>query len=122
MMKRILVVDDEEDITTLLKLGLEREGYQVDSYNDPLVALSNFRSGAYDLVVIDIRMPQMSGFELCRQIRKIDKGAKICFFTAFEVYREEFHMMFPELSVDCFLRKPMSIAEFSTAVKPLIGV
>jgi len=120
MKKRILIVDDEAGITTSLKLGLKRKGYQVDTYNDPLVALSNFRSDAYDLVVIDIRMPQMSGFELCREIRKIDESVKVCFFTAFEIYREEFHMIFPELSVDCFLRKPMSIAEFSNAVKPLM--
>jgi two-component system catabolic regulation response regulator CreB/two-component system response regulator ChvI len=117
---RIFIVDDEEDITILLKIGLEREGYHVDVYNDPVEALSNFRFG-YDLVVLDIRMPKMTGFDLCREIRKIDELVRVCFFTAFEVYREDFHKMFPELSADCFLRKPMSIAEFSAAVKRLLG-
>lgn len=120
-MKRILIVDDDEDITTLLKVGLERRNYKVDVYNDPVEALSNFKAGSYDLLIIDIRMPKMTGFELFRELRKIDAEVRVCFFTAFEIYREEFHRMFPELSSDCFLRKPMSIPEFADAVKKLIG-
>jgi two-component system, OmpR family, response regulator ChvI len=118
----ILIVDDDHDITKLLKIGLERRGYRVTTFNDPKEALSNFVAGVYDLLILDIRMPNMTGFELFRELRKIDPSARVCFFTAFEIYSEEFHTLFPELQSDCFLRKPMSIAEFAAAVKRLVGV
>jgi two-component system, OmpR family, response regulator ChvI len=70
---KILLVDDERDITTLFTLGLEVNGFEVDAFNDPLQALSGFKSDAYDLVLLDYRMPAMNGFELYREIRKRDK-------------------------------------------------
>jgi len=109
MMKRILVVDDEPDITTSIKNGLERKGFDVDAYNDPLKALESFEPGTYDLLLIDIRMPKMNGFELYREIKKKSENVKICFFTAFEVYYEEFKRVFPNLEVKCFIRKPITI-------------
>jgi two-component system, OmpR family, response regulator ChvI len=120
-MKRILIVDDDEDITKALRIGLTKNGYHVAVYNDPGKALSHFKKGAFDLLVLDIRMPQMTGFQLLREIRKIDDEVKACFFTAFEIYLDEFHQLFPEISSDCFLRKPMKIAEFASAIKQLIG-
>jgi two-component system, OmpR family, response regulator ChvI len=120
-MKRILIVDDDEDITKALKMGLTQKGYHVTVYNDPSKALSHFKKGAFDLLVLDIRMPQMTGFQLLREIRKIDDEVRACFFTAFEIYLDEFHRLFPEISSDCFLRKPMRIAEFASEIKKLIG-
>src|SRR5207245_9549673 len=111
MMKRILVVDDEPDITTSIKNGLERKGFDVDAYNDPLKALESFEPGTYDLLLIDIRMPKLNGFELYREIKKKNDKAKICFFTAFEVYYEEFKKVFPTLDVKCFIRKPIAIKD-----------
>lgn len=109
-MRKILVVDDEPDITTSVKNGLERKGFEVHTRNDPLKALENFKPDVYDLMLIDIRMPKMNGFELYREIKKKnDSKAKICFFTAFEVYYEEFRKMFPNLEVKCFIRKPITI-------------
>ena len=108
-MKKILVVDDEPDITSSIKRGLERNDFQVDAYTDPQKALSEFKSGVYDLLLIDIRMPKLSGFELYREIKKKNDHAKICFFTAFEVYYEEFKKVFPTLDVKCFIRKPITI-------------
>jgi two-component system, OmpR family, response regulator ChvI len=67
---RILLVDDDVDITTSLKIGLEDNGFVVDTFNDPLLALSNFKPGIYDLLLFDIRMPQLSGFDLYDKIKK----------------------------------------------------
>jgi DNA-binding response OmpR family regulator len=67
---RILVVDDEPDITLSLKLGLEDNGFEVDTYNDPLQVLSNFKSNSYDLLLLDIKMPHMNGFELYKKYNR----------------------------------------------------
>src|SRR5919197_2671490 len=84
--KRILIVNSEDDINLALKLALEEEnGFQVDSSNNSISALKNFKNGFYDLLIIDIVMPLMNGFELSEQIRKIDDKVKICFLTAGEV-------------------------------------
>lgn len=112
MAKRILVVDDEPDITASIKNGLTRNGFQVDTFNDPADALEKYSAGTYDLLLLDIRMPKMNGFELYREIKK--KGTdktKACFFTAFEVYYDEFKKIFPNLEVKCFIRKPVTINE-----------
>jgi DNA-binding NtrC family response regulator len=105
----ILIVDDELDITLAFKKGLERNGFLVDIYNDPILALSNFKSGFYDLLLVDVRMPKMNGFELYQEIEKIDKKAKVCFITAFEVYYHALKEIFPTLEVGCFIRKPIEI-------------
>ena len=68
-------------------------------------------AGAYNVIILDIRMPKMNGFELFRALAKMDKGAKFCFLTAFEVYKDEFHTLFPDLDIKCFLRKPISISD-----------
>ena len=81
-MKRILLVEDEQDITEVLTMVLKEGGYKVESFTDPTLALENFRIGSYDLVILDIIMPKMNGFELRRQIKKIDNAVKVCFLTA----------------------------------------
>ena len=80
--KIILLVDDEPDVLFSVQLGLESGGFIVDSYQDPRKALSEYRPGRYDLLIIDIKMPFINGIELCWRIRKIDPAAKICFLTA----------------------------------------
>src|SRR5947209_18651072 len=90
MRKRILVVDDEPDMTLLFKMALEEVGlFKVDIFNDPAVALSNYKPGSYDLVTLDIKMPKMDGFELYNEIKKKDDKVKICFLTASEMYYKE---------------------------------
>ncbi|WP_162477734.1 response regulator [Nitrososphaera sp. AFS] len=79
-----MVVDDEPDITLIFALGLEDNDFKVDTFNDPIQALSNFKSGLYDLALLDYKMPNMNGFELYREIRKIDHNVKVCFVTAFK--------------------------------------
>jgi two-component system, OmpR family, response regulator ChvI len=114
---KILVVDDEPDITTSLKMGLERHGFQVDAYNDPRKALGDFKPGRYDMVFLDIRMPEINGFELYRELKKRDDNVAISFLTAFDVYQSEFKKLFPDMRVDSFLRKPIGINELVTYVK-----
>jgi CheY-like chemotaxis protein len=115
---RILIVDDEEDIARLFKVALEQSGFMVDIYNDPLLSLSNYRAGIYDLLLLDIRMPQMNGLELYKRIRQIDDNAKVCFMTAFEVYHDEFKSIFPDLiEKGCFIRKPIGMDALIRTVK-----
>ena len=83
-------MDDEPDITLTLGKGLEQGGYDVDTFNDPLVALSNFKPDTYRLLILDIKMPNMTGFELYRKIKDVDSKAKVCFIAAFETYYEKF--------------------------------
>jgi two-component system, OmpR family, response regulator ChvI len=124
---RILLVDDEPDITTVFTLGLEDNGFKVDVFNDPIQALSAFKSDLYDLALIDYKMPNMNGFELYREIRKIDERVKVCFVTAFEVYYEELKNRFQSSSksspehekedVKCFIQKPIDIDELIKRIK-----
>jgi two-component system, OmpR family, response regulator ChvI len=112
-MYRILLVDDEPDVTMSIKLGLETQekGFVVDISNDPIEALANFKAELYDLLLLDIKMPQMNGFELYEKIRKIDNNVKVCFITAFEVYYESLRELFPTVNVECFIKKPIAIPD-----------
>jgi len=119
---KILVVDDEKDIADVMKRGRETKGFVVVTYDDPEKALSDYDVGAYDLLLIDIRMPQMSGFDLYRKIEMIDPIVKICFITAYEIYYDEFRRVFPKIKVSCFVKKPVSIDVLSRIIKDELGV
>jgi two-component system catabolic regulation response regulator CreB/two-component system response regulator ChvI len=106
---KILLVDDETDVLDSVRLGLESKGFQVDAFDDPLKALHSFRKGVYEIVLLDIRMPHMNGFQLYTEIRKRDEKVRVRFFTAFEVYREEFKKAFPELDERRFIQKPTTL-------------
>ena len=109
---RVMIVDDEQDITTVFKMGLENNQFVVTTFNDPLEALSKFRPGLYDLLILDIRMPGLNGFQLYRRIRDIDNKVKICFLTAFDESRREFRTSFPFLEeVKCYLKKPITVRD-----------
>ena len=106
--KRILIVDDEPDITRLCSLALEYHGFKVDTFNDSEEALSNFKPDYYDLVILDIKMPKMDGFKLYEQLKKKDNGVKVCFLTASELYYEEFRKKeYHALDKNLFIRKPI---------------
>ncbi|HZA07341.1 MAG TPA: response regulator [Nitrososphaeraceae archaeon] len=115
--QRILLVDDEPDITSTFEMILQMNGFEVDTYNDPLLALSNFKPNSYGLALLDIRMPKMNGFELYKKIKDIDNNIEVCFITAFEDYREEFKESFPQLEeAKYFIRKPKAIEDLVTLV------
>jgi CheY-like chemotaxis protein/predicted transcriptional regulator len=118
--KRLLIIDDEEDITSALKAGLEKYGIDVDVSNNPVSTLSNYKPGYYDLVILDIRMPNMDGFELYKVIRKLDNKTKICFWTAFEVAFEQFLKMFPTMNEQYFIKKPITLDDLVNRIDKLI--
>jgi CheY-like chemotaxis protein len=120
--KKLLIIDDEEDITSALKAGLERYGLNVDISNNPVLTLSNFKPGYYDLVILDIRMPNMDGFELYKVIRKLDNKIKICFWTAFEVAYEQFAKTFPTLSDQYFIKKPITLDDLVNRINKIIAL
>ena len=120
--KKIMLVDDEADIPWLFKIESDAR-LKVDSFADPLVALENFRPGLYDLLLIDIAMPKMNGFELYDKIRELDKKVKISFVTASEMYYEEIRkQVFPELDTNCFIRKPIANEDLIQRVRKVLKI
>lgn len=117
---RIMFVDDDRDILFTIKKSLEDHGFIVDTFSNPLEALSSFKPDSYDLVLIDVKMPEMSGFEFYQELqKKTTHGTeiKICFITAFEIYFETLRREFPELYVGCFIRKPIKIEDLVNKIK-----
>ena len=120
--RRILVVDDDTDVISTFKMILEMNGFEVDAYTSPTLALSNFKPNSYGLLLLDIRMPIMNGFELFRKMKSIDSGVEVCFITAFEDYREEFKESFPMLDeAKYFIRKPKAIQDLVNHVATILG-
>ena len=111
---RILYVDDDLDILFSIKMGLESYGFIVDTFSNPLEALSSYKPELYDLVLIDIKMPEMSGVEFHQELRKkafYGTEIKTCFITAYEKYFETLRTGFPELYEGCFIQKPIKIED-----------
>jgi DNA-binding response OmpR family regulator len=120
--KRILAVDDEPDLTKLCSLALEYHGFKVDTFNDPQEALLSYKSDYYDLVILDIKMPKMDGFELYDEIKKQDPQAKICFLTASELYYEEFRKKeYHAIDKNLFIRKPIENEELLKEVNRIMS-
>ena len=118
---RILAIDDEPDLTMYCKMALEHYGFEVKTYNDPKEALSNYKPGYYDLVILDIKMPEMDGFELYHEIKKKDANAKICFLTASELYYDEFRKKeYYALEKGLFMRKPIDNDELVSEIQKMI--
>ena len=120
---RILVVDDEPDVNLTLKVSLEDKGFKVDAFDDALLALDNFKAGVYGLLILDIKMPEMNGFELYREIKKIDNKVKVCFLTAlnelhdYEAFRKE---AFPKVGERYFIQKPIENEEMIKRVNEMM--
>ena len=117
--KRILIIDDDPDITITLRMSLEDNGFKVNSYTDPVLAFENFSSDFYDLVLLDIKM-KGDGFHLYQKIKRVDNRIKICFLTATEFFHEEIRKEqgFGQFNQETFLRKP--IEDLVHAIKKLL--
>ena len=119
---KILVVDDEPDINKLYHTVLEYVGYTVESYESPLIALSNFIPSYYDAAILDIKMPEMNGLVLYNELRKRDRKVKICFLTAGEIDVEKLvEDKFDELDNDLFFQKPMRNNDLVNMVNRIIS-
>jgi CheY-like chemotaxis protein len=115
---RILLVDDEPDITLSFGIALEDNGYIVDAFNSPILALSSFEQGLYALALIDFRMPNMNGFELYNELRKIDDKVMACFITAFDIQKEDLKAAMPELNTEkaVIIKKPIKMDDLAKTV------
>ncbi len=121
MIIKILVVDDEPDLTFGCSMTLKLQGFEVDTFNDPLLALSAFKPNTYDLVLLDVKMPKMDGFTLYNEIKKIDYKTKICFLTASEFYYEQFRKEeFSNMDKDLFIQKPIENHELIKRINNIL--
>lgn len=115
--KRILIIDDDPDTTLTFKSGIEYSNnsskhdkrIEVITSNEPLKVLSEYKPDFYDLLLVDINLPQMNGFELCEKILKIDINVKVCFMSSGGVNREALREIYPAISFGCFIKKPVTM-------------
>jgi DNA-binding response OmpR family regulator len=121
-MKRILIVDDEPDVNLALRIVLEDNNFIVDSFNDPVLALENFKASLYDILILDIKMPKKDGFEVYKEIMKIDNRVKVCFLTAGDVNYSSLKETFPTLNENQFIRKPIENIELLRQVHKIINL
>ena len=117
----VLVVDDEPDIVNLIKLSLYEKGMKVSAFTDPVMALEDFKvkRKTCSLILSDIRMPGINGYELVKKAKEIDKQIKVILMSAFEMNVREFHNLLPDIKVDAFLQKPFSIQQLNDIVEKI---
>ena len=119
---RILLVDDEPDITWLSKTALERNGFEVQAFESPMSALKNFKPGSYDLLLIDIKMREMDGFELYDKISKMDNNIKACFLTAAQEYYDKYKQRYNgQMKKECFITKPVSLKNLVNTINSVLN-
>jgi DNA-binding NtrC family response regulator len=114
----ILIVDDEFDIISIFKQALMKKGFHVFGFTDPLLALEHFQINAkrYGLVISDLRMPGMNGYEFVKKINEIKPEIKIFLMTAFEINDVEFKRLLPKVKIEGLLQKPISLAHLINTV------
>ena len=118
--RSVVLVDDDEDIVNVMKRALEFNNFQVFSFTNPLEAVEYFKSvQSPQLLVTDIRMPNMTGFELVREVKKGYPNLPIIVLTAFELPKPEFDKVFPSTKIDVVLKKPISPRKFVDAVNAI---
>ena len=121
----VLLVDNEPDVTYAIRTVLEDNGFEVDSFNDPVLVSETYKSNYYDLVILDIKMPKMDGFQLYDRIRQKDRKTKICFLTASEMFYESLrqarNLIGDVLGEQYFIQKPIKTDELIRRLTDLIN-
>src|SRR5688572_20885975 len=118
--KNILIVDDDEDLTSLYETFLKYDGYKVDAFLDPVDALSSFRKDVYDLVLLDLKMPKMNGVELSQELQNIDPSLSFRFITAASKdYIENLKIENPGIEEN-IIYKPLWLNEIRTTIHSLL--
>ena len=114
--KRILIIDDDPDITTTFKMGIEdansithNRRIEVHTYNDPTTALSEFQPNFFDLLLVDINLPHMNGFQISEKLLELDINVRVCFMSSGEINREALREIYPAVSLGCFIKKPVNL-------------
>lgn len=121
--RSILVVDDEPDIVITLRTVLERNNFTVDAYTEPQQAIKSFKPDVYNLLILDIKMPQMNGFELYKELRKIDEKIRVCFLTAlselhdYDAFKRE---VFPKSGQRYYVQKPIENDEILVRINEIL--
>ena len=120
--KSVLVVDDEPDIVNLINESLQKNGQKVSVFTDPAMALEDFKVNCKtcSLILSDIRMPGINGYEFVKKAKEIDRQVKVVLMSAFEINDKEFHNMLPDIKVDAFLQKPFSIQQLNDTIEKLV--
>ena len=113
----LLLVDDEPDILYVIKHGVERKGVRVDAFADPREALDSFDPSLHSVALLDIKMPEMSGFELANELLKQKPDLQICFLTAFDINIHELRVTVPSIRPVCHLLKPMHVDSVTSHVQ-----
>ena len=121
--KTILIVDDETDVNYTFETVLEENGFMVDSFDNPVLALNDFKAGLYDLVLLDIKMPEMDGFKLYEEMRKVDNTFKVCFLTASEMFYEEYRRAYYSTMHERYpiIQKPVKNEELIKQIDKIIA-
>jgi DNA-binding response OmpR family regulator len=126
MTKKILVIDDEPDVTYTIKNILEDRGFAVDTFTDSLLALDNYKANFYNLIILDILMPKMDGFQLYTKIREKDPKVKICFLTALTTFNEGFRktrlILGNTINEDYFIQKPIETEDLIKKLTSIMNI
>src|ERR1700730_18975077 len=118
-MLNLLIVDDEYDVADALEAGLKKKGFAVDVFYDPIKALASFEPGRYDLIISDIKMPRMNGFEMVYEMKKRDNAVQVIFLTGFVDLMKEVNKLFTKLNVREVIQKPIGIRELVDKINGL---
>ena len=100
--------------------ALEGEGFKIDTYNDPRKALSDFKPDYYDISLLDVRMPDMNGFDLYKEMKKLDSSMKVCFITGYEVNYKALQEIFPDMTQESYISKPTAVSDLKKHILHLL--
>jgi len=120
-LKRIMLVDDDEDVVFSITASLEHNGFEVDGFTNPRLALEHFQKGKYVMLIVDIRMPEIDGFGLYEKLEEIDQDVKVCFITGFDFNYLALREIYPSLNFGSFIRKPIETDELVNRIKLELG-